>query len=128
MIDFEIPSGLAKLRERVRTFVREQIVPYENDPRQGPHGPTDELRLELVARAKAEGLLSPHAPSAYGGMGLDHRGIAVVFEAAGWRVTFTGDANPLPPPNASVERLAALGVRARPVEDVVRAYLEGLLA
>ena len=84
MIDFEIPSGLAKLRERVRSFVREQIVPYENDPRQGPHGPTDELRLELVARAKAEGLLSPHAPSAYGGMGLDHRGIAVVFEAAGW--------------------------------------------
>jgi len=54
--------------------------------------------------------------------------IARVFEAAGWWVKFTGDANPPPPPNASVERLAALGVRARPVKDVVRAYLEGLPA
>ena len=54
--------------------------------------------------------------------------IARVFEAAGWWVKFTGDANPPAPPNAAVERLAGLGVRARPVEDVVRAYLEGLPA
>ena len=54
--------------------------------------------------------------------------IARVFEAAGWWVKFTGDANPPPPPNAMVDRLAALGVRARPVKDVVAAYLEGLKA
>lgn len=52
--------------------------------------------------------------------------IARVFETAGFWVKFTGDANPPPPPNASAERLAGLGVRARPVEDVVAAYLEGL--
>lgn len=52
--------------------------------------------------------------------------IARVFEAAGWSVRFTGSADPPPPPNASVERLAELGVRARPVKDVVRDYLEGL--
>lgn len=49
-----------------------------------------------------------------------------VFEACGFRVAFTGQANPPPPPNASAERLAGLGVAARPVEEVVRAYLEGL--
>lgn len=54
--------------------------------------------------------------------------IARVFEAVGFWVKFTGDANPPPPPNAAVERLAGLGVRARPVEDVVAAYLEGLPA
>ncbi|WP_293363240.1 NAD-dependent epimerase/dehydratase family protein [Phenylobacterium sp.] len=54
--------------------------------------------------------------------------IARVFERAGWWVRFTGDASPLPPPNASAERLAGLGVVARPVEDVVAAYLEGLPA
>lgn len=54
--------------------------------------------------------------------------IARVFETAGWSVAFAGTADPPAPPNASVERLAALGVRARPVEDVVRAYLEGLNA
>lgn len=84
MIDFELPPELAALRARVRRFVRERIVPLENDPRQGPHGPEESLRQDLVALARAEGLLSPHAPVAYGGMGLDHRGIAVIFEAAGW--------------------------------------------
>lgn len=52
--------------------------------------------------------------------------IAEVFEDAGWRVRFTGAAKPAPPPNAAVLRLAGLGVRARPVRDVVRGYLEGL--
>jgi nucleoside-diphosphate-sugar epimerase len=54
--------------------------------------------------------------------------IARVFESAGWRVGFTGAANPPPPPNASAARLADLGVVARPVEDVVADYLEGLKA
>lgn len=54
--------------------------------------------------------------------------IARVFEAAGWWVKFTSEANPLPPPNAVADRLAALGVRARPVKDVVAGYLEGLKA
>ncbi|MBX3482754.1 NAD(P)-dependent oxidoreductase [Phenylobacterium sp.] len=54
--------------------------------------------------------------------------IARVFEARGFWVKFTGDANPPAPPNAAVERLAGLGVAARPVEDVVAAYLEGLPA
>jgi nucleoside-diphosphate-sugar epimerase len=52
--------------------------------------------------------------------------IARVFEAAGWRVRFTGDAQPPSPPNARVARLAELGVRARPVRDVVGGYLGGL--
>ena len=84
MIDFELPPEMAELRARVRGFVRDKIVPFENDPRQGLHGPEESLRRDLVALAREAGLLSPHAPQAYGGMGLDHRGIAVVFEAAGW--------------------------------------------
>ncbi len=54
--------------------------------------------------------------------------IARVFETAGWWVKFTGAANPLPPPNAAADRLAGLGVTARPVKDVVAGYLEGLKA
>ena len=54
--------------------------------------------------------------------------IARVFESAGWWVKFTGAANPPPPPNAAADRLAGLGVTARPVKDVVAAYLEGLKA
>jgi nucleoside-diphosphate-sugar epimerase len=52
--------------------------------------------------------------------------IAEVFRALGWDVAFTGDADPPPPPNARIDRLRALGVAPRRVEDVVRGYLEGL--
>ncbi len=39
---------------------------------------------ELQAAARAAGLLTPQAPVAEGGHGLDHRGQAVVFEEAGY--------------------------------------------
>jgi UDP-glucose 4-epimerase len=54
--------------------------------------------------------------------------IAKVFAAAGWKVAFTGDADPAPPPNASNAKLRALGVTPRRVKDVVGHYLEGLKA
>ncbi len=84
MIDFALPNDLAELRERVEAFIAEKIVPYENDPRQTPHGPLESLRRELVQLAHQAGLLSPHGPKEFGGLGLDHRAMAVVFEAAGW--------------------------------------------
>ena len=84
MIDFSLPAEHVELRDRVTSFVHDEVVPRESDPRQDEHGPSDELRLELVGLARAAGLLSPHAPVAWGGLGLDHRGMAVVFEAAGY--------------------------------------------
>jgi acyl-CoA dehydrogenase len=84
MIDFEMPEEHRKLAARTEEFIRSEIVPLERDPRQTPHGPSEELRREMVDRARRAGLLSPHGPKEYGGLGLDHRGMAVVFEAAGW--------------------------------------------
>ena len=84
MIDFELPHDLVKLRERVEGFISEKIVPYEDDRRQTSHGPSESLRRELVELARQAGLLSPHGPKEFGGLGLDHRSMAVVFEAAGW--------------------------------------------
>lgn len=84
MIDFELPSEIVQLARKTEDFIKEQIVPLEHDSRQGPHGPEEALRLEMIDRARAAGLLSPHGPRKYGGLGLDHRGMAVVFEAAGW--------------------------------------------
>jgi acyl-CoA dehydrogenase len=84
MVDFSLPDELVALARKVETFIADEVVPLERDPRQGPHGPEESLRLEMVAKARAAGLLSPHGPKEYGGLGLDHRGMAVVFEAAGW--------------------------------------------
>lgn len=84
MVDFSINAADAALRDRIRTFVTEQIIPYEQDPRLTSHGPTDDLRRELNALARREGLLVPHVAPQYGGMGLTHQQRALVFEAAGY--------------------------------------------
>lgn len=48
------------IAERVERFVRNVIVPYENDSRRTEHGPTDDLVVELRDKARAEGLMTPH--------------------------------------------------------------------
>ena len=83
-MDFSLSDDLVELKERTERLVRERIIPYENDPRQSPHGPSPELRRELVALGRDAGLLSPHVGREWGGLGLDHRAKSVVFEAAGY--------------------------------------------
>jgi len=93
-----------------------------------PHIRRDYIHLDdtvdaLIAIAGGEGIYNVAS-----GALASNAEIAEVFAAAGWTVRFTGEADPPPPPNASVDRLTSLGVRARPVKDVVRAHLEGLKA
>ena len=83
-MDFSLSRGLLELKERTESFVREKVLPYEGDPRQTPHGPNEALRRELVALGREARLLSPHSGREWGGLGLDHCGKAVVFEAAGY--------------------------------------------
>ncbi|MCX4093525.1 acyl-CoA dehydrogenase family protein [Nocardia sp. alder85J] len=89
MIDFAIPAELAAERDRIRRFVTDTIVPFERDPRLTSHGPSDELRQELVELARSEKLLTIQAPIELGGAGLGGRSLthveqAVLYEAAGW--------------------------------------------
>ena len=83
-ISFAVPDDLVVLQARVRTFIAEQVIPLEADPRQGAHGPEPSLCRELIGRARVAGLLSPHAAHEYGGLGLSHMGRAIVFEEAGY--------------------------------------------
>ncbi len=83
MIDFSLPPELLDLQQRTATFVRTVVLPYESDPGQDSHGPSDALRLELVGLARQAGLLSPHVAPKWGGLGLSHLGRAVVFAQAG---------------------------------------------
>jgi len=74
----EAGGGLAA---RVEAFVRKEIVPYERDPRRGPHGPNAELVAELKERARRAGLLTPHILA--DGSHITHRETARVLRAAG---------------------------------------------
>src|SRR5215469_767816 len=84
LMDFSLPDDLVQLKERTERFVQDRVLPFETDPRQTAHGPSEELRRELVALGRKAGLLSPHVGREWGGLGLDHRGKALVFEAAGY--------------------------------------------
>jgi len=84
MIDFSLSPQQQSLRTRVRDFICSRVLPLESDKRQGAHGPHDDLRRELNALARAEGLLAPHVGREWGGLGLDHVSCAIAFEAAGY--------------------------------------------
>ena len=77
-------SDAAAIAERVRAFVREVVIPAEARDEGSEHGPAPELRAELQAAARAAGLFAPHVGTAFGGLGLDVRGQAPVFEEAGY--------------------------------------------
>lgn len=85
-MDFSLPPDIAALAARVDAFVRAEVIPSESDPRWSDHGPDDDLRRALNAKARVAGLLAPHAPREYGGQELSHVAKAAVFEAAGYSI------------------------------------------
>jgi acyl-CoA dehydrogenase len=78
-------ADVAELRDRVRAFVRDVVIPMEERD-VGGHGLDDGLRQELQAAARAAGVFAPQVPVHLGGLGLDMRGAAVVFEEAGYSI------------------------------------------
>ena len=71
----------AEIAARVEAFVRDVVVPYEQDPRCGAHGPTDGLVAELRDKARAAGVLTPHILA--DGSHLSQRETATVLKASG---------------------------------------------
>jgi acyl-CoA dehydrogenase len=83
MIDFELQPQLVELRDRVAQFVAEVAIPAE--PRDvSTHGTDEALRAELQDEAKRWGVFGPQLSEELGGLGLDHRGTAVILEECGY--------------------------------------------
>jgi acyl-CoA dehydrogenase len=75
------PARAADIASRVEAFVRAVVVPYEQDPRCGTHGPSEDLVVELRAKAKAADVLTPHIlPD---GSHLTQRDTATVLKKSG---------------------------------------------
>ena len=66
---------------KVEAFVRNVVIPFETDHRQGDHGPSDALVQEMRAKAIASGLLTPHIRP--DGSHFTHRGTALILRASG---------------------------------------------
>ncbi|HZH57973.1 acyl-CoA dehydrogenase family protein [Yanghanlia caeni] len=83
-MNFELSDTLLELQQKTRDFIRNEIIPMEADPRFDSHGPHESLRRDLIEKARAAGLLTPHASREMGGLGLTHIEKAIVFEEAGY--------------------------------------------
>ncbi len=70
-----------EIAEKVETFVRDVVVPYEKDDRLSTHGPSEGLVQELRAKARAAGVMTPHLLS--DGSHLTQRETATVLIPSG---------------------------------------------
>ena len=112
-MDFTLAPDLIDLRDRTRAFIAEQVIPLERDARQTSHGPSEELRRELVQRARAAGLLTPHASKELGGLGLSHIAKALVFEESGYSTLGPIAMNIHAPDEGNIHLMEAVGTPAQ---------------
>src|SRR5207249_209316 len=81
-MDFSFPSAVVGLRERVRKFIEQEVVPFEK-----LESDEDGLPAEHVAtlhqKARAAELWAPQLPKSLGGLGMEGVGLCALFEEAG---------------------------------------------
>ena len=82
-MDFALPSGLADLRRRTRTFMDEHVLPNEGRIVEEDRRKSMDTLRALQARARKEGLWTPHLPQELGGQGLGVMGMCVLFREMG---------------------------------------------
>ena len=82
-MDFTIPPELREIREQVRAFVDDRVIPVEGDLIAESRRDDTERLEALRAEARAAGLWTPHLPEALGGRGLGVMGMCILFREMG---------------------------------------------
>ncbi len=108
MFDFSLRPQIEALVARVRGFVDEVVIPREADVAAEP-GRLETIRAELQQAARAAGVFAPRVPVEYGGLGLDWRDSAPVFEAAGRSLLGPQALNCSAPDEGNMHLLHAVG-------------------
>src|SRR3981189_2385877 len=120
---FTLPDELRIIREQIRRFIREEIIPLEQ--RLDPDAPSlpEEDWERLASKTKAAGLWALAAPEEYGGGGLDTFSMCVLYEEMaqhrmGLYNIGCGVFGRYPPPAIWADRPAALAARdVRPIRE-----------
>jgi acyl-CoA dehydrogenase len=110
VIDFELADDVRELQERTRDFVRDVVIPAEARDA-SEHGLDSQLRAELQEAARAAGIFAPHVSAELGGLGLDVRGQAVVFEEAGYSILGPQALNCAAPDEGNMHLLEVVATR-----------------
>jgi acyl-CoA dehydrogenase len=83
-IEFEVSGEVAEIARRTAEVVRRVVLPAEQACGGSVHDGPEPLRRRLQDAARQAGVFAPHAARRWGGLGLDLRDQAVVFEEAGY--------------------------------------------
>ena len=78
-MDFTMPEELRMLRDQLRRFVNEDMIPFERETCDG-ETLKPEWRVKYEARAKELGLWMMEVPEEYGGLGMNLMASVVVWE------------------------------------------------
>ncbi|WP_439621356.1 acyl-CoA dehydrogenase family protein [Hyphomonas sp.] len=110
------------IADRVERFVRDQVVPYESDPRRDHHDcPEDALITELRGKARSAGVLTPHILA--DGRHLSQRGTAIVLTRTGLSPLGPNACNTAAPDEGNMFLLGKVGD-----ELIKQRFLEPLVA
>ncbi|NUS91330.1 MAG: acyl-CoA dehydrogenase family protein [Nocardia sp.] len=131
-IDLTYSADVEALVERTRVFVRESVLPVEDDNRGDiAAAGGDDIRTTLQEQARDAGVFAPHAPVEYGGHGLSMSDRAPVFEEAGYSLFGPTALNIAAPDEGNVHMLAHIAdpeQKARYLEPLARGVLRSAFA
>lgn len=82
-MDFTLSPAVQALQQRVRDFVRAEVLPLEAHEVEEQGLPAD-LLTAVRAKARSASVWAPQLPVEHGGQGLDTVGLCVLFEEAGY--------------------------------------------
>lgn len=130
MIEFNLESELQAIKDKVRSFVDTIVIPREKELVHDLQG-LEALRAQLQEEAMRVGIFAAHLPTELGGMGLDWRQTAVVFEEAGRSLYGPQALNAAAPDEGNMHLLyhvANKGQRSRYLEPLSRGEIRSCFA
>ncbi len=86
-VEYELPEELRMMKDTLRRFIDNEVIPIERDAYDG-HEMVPEIREKLQNRAKELGFWMIDVPEEYGGMGLGLLPRVLVWEETGRTIAF----------------------------------------
>ena len=86
-MDFELPEELRMLKETLRRFIDNEVIPIERDAYDGPEM-VPAIREKLEDRAKELGIWGVDVPESLGGLGMGLLARTIIWEETGRTIAF----------------------------------------
>jgi alkylation response protein AidB-like acyl-CoA dehydrogenase len=78
-MDFELTEEQKMFRDMARKFAEQEILPTLKE-----NVRNETFDLDIIKKMAAQGILAPHMPQEYGGLGLDYVTSAIIWEQLCW--------------------------------------------